>query len=466
MGQLDQSRIMLPFSGMGNDLEDLAVNYPEPLPNRPFAANMDLEVGFTDSYGSMPRFGGYQLGGDASSMYREASGYGFNNSRSSPGAYPEDGDMRLPSCNLSTASATSSSPGSPVSHQDQIGQVPEWNAPQGLGVTPGIVGQHDFGFPASNEYPFAAPQAEEFTPFEFPQPKAPGYVGELPQVSTLSSLSSRASLRHRHGSAMSSVSGASSQSTIVPEHALAVSTLLTPRTPALSSSPFSPVSSRKSSTAFLSPATPVSTNFSSPPPPAWPTSCAEEQLAPAGRIISSFFSQSSGHFMPPLSSSCWSFSFLSIWTRPPTGTSAVFADSFVSKTDPTLIHPDMARQVNLTPFDASYAPQHPAYHPGSPALTGSPLRNGSTSPYLHNAYQPYSPFAAPMDPQGRRPSVVSFHSTYSGEQQYSGDEKEKTRCPDCGRVFKDLKAHTLTHQTERPGMIKGPSWTSSPGVRR
>jgi hypothetical protein len=49
--------------------------------------------------------------------------------------------------------------------------------------------------------------------------------------------------------------------------------------------------------------------------------------------------------------------------------------------------------------------------------------------------------------------MVSFHSNYSAEQTYSGDEsKEKQRCPhpDCGKTFKDLKAHMLTHQTERP----------------
>jgi hypothetical protein len=48
---------------------------------------------------------------------------------------------------------------------------------------------------------------------------------------------------------------------------------------------------------------------------------------------------------------------------------------------------------------------------------------------------------------------VSFHSNYSADQQYSGDEsREKTRCPhpECGRSFKDLKAHMLTHMTERP----------------
>lgn len=64
-------------------------------------------------------------------------------------------------------------------------------------------------------------------------------------------------------------------------------------------------------------------------------------------------------------------------------------------------------------------------------------------------YHQYSPFAVPPQP-GRRPSLSSFHSH---EYVYSGDEsKEKQRCPhsDCGKVFKDLKAHMLTHQLERP----------------
>ncbi len=41
-----------------------------------------------------------------------------------------------------------------------------------------------------------------------------------------------------------------------------------------------------------------------------------------------------------------------------------------------------------------------------------------------------------------------------GSNGYSFDDdgKERTRCPhpDCGRPFKDLKAHMLTHQSERP----------------
>jgi hypothetical protein len=40
----------------------------------------------------------------------------------------------------------------------------------------------------------------------------------------------------------------------------------------------------------------------------------------------------------------------------------------------------------------------------------------------------------------------------SGSGEFDPEAQEKGRCPhpDCGRVFKDLKAHMLTHQPERP----------------
>lgn len=111
-------------------------------------------------------------------------------------------------------------------------------------------------------------------------------------------------------------------------------------------------------------------------------------------------------------------------------------------------------------YEAAF--QQPTYP--SPSVSSSPqplVRNGSRSPYLHEGYQQqhqppqqqqYSPFQPPMD--GRRPSVHSFPSSaYSEANTYSGDEaKEKQRCPhpDCGKTFKDLKAHMLTHQNERP----------------
>jgi hypothetical protein len=101
-------------------------------------------------------------------------------------------------------------------------------------------------------------------------------------------------------------------------------------------------------------------------------------------------------------------------------------------------------------FENNFSPQNP--YPNSPALSGanSPapgMRNGSASPYVPG-FQ-YSPFQVPQ-PGARRPSLSSFQSQ---EYAYSGDEtKEKQRCPhpDCGKTFKDLKAHMLTHQNERP----------------
>lgn len=107
-------------------------------------------------------------------------------------------------------------------------------------------------------------------------------------------------------------------------------------------------------------------------------------------------------------------------------------------------------------YEAAFQPPNHPY-PASPALSPSPqLRTGSTSPFMNNSNYPqfghHSPFAAPVEAQ-RRQSLISYHSNFSGEQVHSGDEsKGKQGCPhpDCGKTFKDLKAHMLTHQMERP----------------
>lgn len=84
------------------------------------------------------------------------------------------------------------------------------------------------------------------------------------------------------------------------------------------------------------------------------------------------------------------------------------------------------------------------------------MRNDSSSPFLHHgAFQPNfpsSPYGAPIDSHARAPSMSHFVPPTPAEY-HSGDEvKEKQRCtwPDCGKIFKDLKAHMLTHQNERP----------------
>jgi len=80
----------------------------------------------------------------------------------------------------------------------------------------------------------------------------------------------------------------------------------------------------------------------------------------------------------------------------------------------------------------------------------------SNSPYLStNAYQPYYPSGS------RRPSISSIHSRISGHSSHRGsptasggelddEAREKGKCSECGKAFKDLKAHLLTHQNERP----------------
>lgn len=96
-----------------------------------------------------------------------------------------------------------------------------------------------------------------------------------------------------------------------------------------------------------------------------------------------------------------------------------------------------------SPSDASIrSTQHP----------GSRQFRSSGSPFLRTvSYQPY-----PQYPGSRRPSTTCDASRRSGrtaESDIIEDEgKMNSLCPipGCGRTFEDLKAHLLTHRTERP----------------
>lgn len=119
---------------------------------------------------SMPTTMGFEQ-----SLYAEAAHYTLGHSQPSPGLYPEDGDLRMPSSSLSTASANSSAIGSPQSNPARSAPVPEWNA-QGMGVRPGIVG-NDY---ISPEYAgYSGPGMEDSLAFDFAQAK--GFVGEFPE---------------------------------------------------------------------------------------------------------------------------------------------------------------------------------------------------------------------------------------------------------------------------------------------
>lgn len=236
-------------------LEDLTMNYPDPPQGVYPPTSMDMGIS-PESYGTYPR--------PAHDTYPTSMAYEANALYADgPYMYPDD-EMRVPSSNLSSASASSSNMGSPLSNHGQLAPMPDWAAPQGLSSSPGIVDQNDYF--AGTEYSFA-PCIDGFNAhFDFAQAKGPGFVGELSQIPR-SSLSSPAS----------------SSCTVVPELGLP----------------------RKSSLVMASPTTPAS----SPPLPAWSSPC-QDGMSPIVRnhpapLFSPFFSQSSGHFVPPLESSCW-----------------------------------------------------------------------------------------------------------------------------------------------------------------
>jgi hypothetical protein len=137
-------------------------------------------------------------------------------------------------------------------------------------------------------------------------------------------------------------------------------------------------------------------------------------------------------------------------------------------TDPNLVqfgHPLAYAPPSPFPEIRTGSPYFGIEHPPSPALSyisshsqrpgSANIKRNSQSPYLGtHKFQPYPAFNGQ-----RRQSNASQHSHHSGTSRKSGrsfeiddETREKGLCPlpECGRVFKDLKAHMLTHQTERP----------------
>ncbi|KAI7083222.1 hypothetical protein KC356_g7763 [Hortaea werneckii] len=120
--------------------------------------------------------------------------------------------------------------------------------------------------------------------------------------------------------------------------------------------------------------------------------------------------------------------------------------------DPSLIQPTSPSQLAGTHMHESQ-PMQPHQqmmypHPPSPRpAVHSPSFGKAPSPYMRqHAWQPY-----PAYPGSRRQSISSIHSRHS-QGSISSDDSNKGLCPipTCGRHVKDLKAHMLTHQNERP----------------
>ncbi|KAG2415626.1 hypothetical protein HFD88_006817 [Aspergillus terreus] len=138
--------------------------------------------------------------------------------------------------------------------------------------------------------------------------------------------------------------------------------------------------------------------------------------------------------------------------------------------DPSLI--PLQQQSNLSTPAISYPEQTDyslvpgGFFPQSP----DPSQFQFADPYGPFTQQPCpmpasSPSLMPSHVPPRRLSLYDRRSSVSSVQsrrsqlspaasnaEIEEDAKEKGRCPhpDCGRVFRDLKAHMLTHQSERP----------------
>ena len=130
----------------------------------------------------------------------------------------------------------------------------------------------------------------------------------------------------------------------------------------------------------------------------------------------------------------------------PTGTSGI-------QQAPVMAGDSLYQQMAVRPF-ASYSPVPspvPSHH-AVPAA-GFPTTQFAPNQSPHITYTGFDQqaFARDASVVSER-SYQSHHSPLSGVFETDEDGRQKGRCPnpDCGKVFKDLKAHMLTHQSERP----------------
>ncbi|KAK3720133.1 hypothetical protein LTR37_003957 [Vermiconidia calcicola] len=154
--------------------------------------------------------------------------------------------------------------------------------------------------------------------------------------------------------------------------------------------------------------------------------------APPPTFTSPFFSQSSGSFVPPLE---LSYPSLIQPTYSPTQFMGMqFPETQNAQSPQPMVLPQAS-----SPVPSNTAVQSPRQPTGK--------ISGSASPYMRTqSFHPY-----PALNGMRRPSMSSMHSRHS-QGSHSSEDSNKGLCPiaTCGRHVKDLKAHMLTHQNERP----------------
>lgn len=178
---------MVSLVHMSQGRDDFDMGYPQPSHFASPPMDPALEVDMSpDSYGAYPVREAYvaTMAYDGAAIYAAAEApYMYSAGRASPGMYAEDCDMPGPSSNLSTASASSSNMGSPLSNHGQLAPMAEWAPPHGLAISPGIVDQGEYF--SGHDYSFGHGSVESFNAqFEFVPAavKGPGFVGECSHI--------------------------------------------------------------------------------------------------------------------------------------------------------------------------------------------------------------------------------------------------------------------------------------------
>lgn len=117
--------------------------------------------------------------------------------------------------------------------------------------------------------------------------------------------------------------------------------------------------------------------------------------------------------------------------------------------DPSIVHEAYSSSSFPTNFNQSL--QQYTESPKSSARSAASTLS-SDVPHPSQTYSPYLGRSTYSYPTSGRSRIASHHSYSSQDDFCSEYSREKGRCPnsDCGKVFKDLKAHMLTHQNERP----------------
>ncbi|EPE36164.1 C2H2 and C2HC zinc finger [Glarea lozoyensis ATCC 20868] len=394
--------------------------YPDPQamfspPAFPFSAqNFNVDNGSPYTYTNT------QDGFPVTSNYQSTAMY----STEAP-PYLESPDLRGAPSSYSTASGPSASPsavGSPHSIHNGVVPSHEW-ATQGLGLNPSIVGYDNYTH--GNEYTFAPSGMEEFD-LSFNPAKPNGFVGECQNISRTVSYQRGSVSSNSAPLSLSTIASSPATPSVVesgmPKQEVSTNAGFVDECFKSPVSAFSrsPSSSRRPSQIFNPSHFASSSAGRGPAALCSPVSSSSRSFSPKPIYQSHFFSQSSGNFVPPLESSY-----------------------------PSILHPQYATRPTSV-IQSSDTCKPPTY-PASPALSQmsrspQPHRAHTQSPYMNAHYgYPYPP------PRQRSPG--SRQSCSSQDGNYSGEEsKEKGRCtyPECGKVFKDLKAHMLTHQNERP----------------